>query len=65
MTAQAWATLATYVALLLALAVPLGAYIARVFTGEAHLARRLLGPLERLSYRVAGVRADEEMSWRR
>ncbi len=65
MTAQGWATMAAYVALLLVLAVPLGAYIARVFTGEAHLAQRLLGPLERLLYRVAGVRADEEMSWRR
>jgi K+-transporting ATPase ATPase A chain len=56
---------ALYLALLTALAVPLGRYMAAVYEGRARLAQRLLGPLERLLYRVAGVRPDEDMSWKR
>jgi K+-transporting ATPase ATPase A chain len=55
--------LALHLAVLLALAAPLGAYMARVYSGEASWAQRVLGPLERILYRLAGVRADEEMSW--
>jgi K+-transporting ATPase ATPase A chain len=50
-----------YLALLVALSVPLGEYMARVYRGEALLARRILGPAERLLYRLCGVQADEEM----
>jgi len=50
---------------LLALALPLGAYMARVFSGEATLAQRVLGPIERGIYRLAGVREDEDMPWHR
>ena len=50
---------------LLLLAPPLGAYMARVYTGEARLAARVFGPIERLLYRLAGVKADEEMAWPR
>lgn len=56
---------AVYFAVLVLLAVPLGRYIARVYQGDALLAARVLGPLERGIYRLAGIRADEEMSWKR
>ena len=46
-------------------AVPLGAYIARVFSGEATIAQRVFGPVERAMYKLAGVREDEEMPWQR
>ncbi|MCC6645910.1 MAG: potassium-transporting ATPase subunit KdpA [Polyangiaceae bacterium] len=65
MTAIAVAQLALFLALLLALARPLGAYLVRVHGGEARLAGRVLGPVERLIYRAAGVRADEDMPWQR
>jgi K+-transporting ATPase ATPase A chain len=65
MTASTLLLNAVYFALLVALAVPLGRYMARVFQGEARLAQRVLGPLERLLYRLSGVRADEEMGWKR
>ncbi|MEZ4407997.1 MAG: potassium-transporting ATPase subunit KdpA [Polyangiales bacterium] len=65
MSAAGWLQLALYFALLVALAAPLGAYLARVYEGEATLARRVLGPVERWLYRAAGVRADEEMRWQR
>ena len=39
--------------------------MARVYEGRAGLAQRVLGPLERLLYRVSGVRPDEDMGWKR
>jgi K+-transporting ATPase ATPase A chain len=54
-----------YLVVLIGLGVPLGAYMARVYLGEARLAERIIGPLERLFYRASGVRADEEMTWKR
>ena len=65
MTATAVGQIVLYFVVLTALALPLGAYIARVFKGESRLADRLLGPLERLLYRAAGVNPKEEMSWKR
>jgi len=50
-----------YLVGLTALAVPLGAYMGKVYAGEL----RFLAPVERFLYRLAGVRADEEMSWKR
>jgi potassium-transporting ATPase potassium-binding subunit len=49
---------------LLALAKPLGSYMARVYEGKPCGLDRVLGPLERLIYRLSGVRAGEEMDWR-
>jgi len=65
LTANAALQLGLFLALLLAASVPLGGYMARVYAGEARWAGRLLGPIERWLYRLSGVRADEEMSWRR
>jgi K+-transporting ATPase ATPase A chain len=64
-TGNAVAQCALFLLALVALGVPLGAYMARVYTGEARLAQRVLGPIERLAYKMSGVRADEEMSWKR
>jgi K+-transporting ATPase ATPase A chain len=55
--------LAVYVAVLLALAKPLGDYMARVFEHRASSAQRILGPLERLIYRMGGIDPAEEMGW--
>ncbi len=57
--------IAFYLIVLVALAVPLGHYMARVYLGEALVAQRILGPVERLFYRLAGVREDEDMPWQR
>ena len=65
MTASAVASIVLYFVVLTSLAVPLGAYIARVFRGESRIADRILGPLERLLYRIAGVDPKEEMTWQR
>jgi K+-transporting ATPase ATPase A chain len=65
MTANALLQLAIYFGALIALAKPLGSYMARVYEGETTFLHRLLGPIERLFYRAAGVKPDEEMSWKR
>src|SRR6185295_2732218 len=64
MTANALFQLCFYLVVLLALAKPLGAYMARVYQGEATFLARLLGPLERLTYRACGVRPDDGMTWK-
>jgi K+-transporting ATPase ATPase A chain len=64
MTANAALQLVLYLVVLLALAKPLGSYMARVYQGEGTLLHRVLGPVERLIYRVAGVRADSETDWK-
>lgn len=64
MTPRAWALAALYFALLAAVAVPLGRYLARVFAGENRATAKLLGPVERLIYRLAGVDPAVEHDWK-
>ncbi len=63
MTPLAIAQLAVYLGIVLALARPLGLYMARVYEGRPCGLDRPLGGLERLLYRVSGVRPDDEMHW--
>ena len=65
MTGNGLLQLTFYFAALTALAVPLGRYMAAVYEGRAVLAQRVLGPLERGLYRLAGVRPADDMSWQR
>jgi K+-transporting ATPase ATPase A chain len=44
---------------------PIGAYMARVYEGDAGPLQRVVGPLERLVYRACGVRPDDDMDWKR
>src|SRR5262245_36397995 len=64
MTANGVLQLVLYVVVLLALAKPLGAYMARVYEGRRLALDRLLGWLERLIYRLGGVNPGEEMGWK-
>jgi K+-transporting ATPase ATPase A chain len=54
-----------YFVVLTALALPLGAYMARVYSGEKTVLSGVLGPVERLLYRLSGVHADDDMDWKR
>ena len=49
--------------IILALTKPLGAFMARVFQGERTFLHPVLRPLERLIYRLSGVREDVEQRW--
>ncbi len=64
MTANGIFQLALYVVVLIALAKPLGAYMARVYQHQPFALGRALGWLERLIYRWSGVRPTEEMGWK-
>jgi K+-transporting ATPase ATPase A chain len=63
MTANGWIQILLFFALLTALARPLGGFMYRVFEGEPTLIGRLLGPIERLFYRLAGIDAKSEQHW--
>ena len=65
MTANDWVQLALYFVVLLALAIPLGRFMARVLNGERTWLTGALRPLERVLYRLAGVAEDDEMTWPR
>ena len=64
MTANGVAQLLFYLVVLVALAKPLGAFMARVYEGRPCGLDGALGWLERLIYRVAGVRPGDEMGWK-
>jgi potassium-transporting ATPase potassium-binding subunit len=64
MTFNAVVQLGLYLLLLTVGSVPLGAYLARVYQGEARLASRVFGPLERAFYRLAGIDPEHDMSWK-
>jgi K+-transporting ATPase ATPase A chain len=50
-------------AAVVACAIPLGKYMARVFSGERTFMSRVLHPVERGIYRVIGVKEDSEQTW--
>jgi K+-transporting ATPase ATPase A chain len=64
MTANGVFQFVVFFGVLLALVKPLGAYMARVYEGRPTLLHRLLGSIERLTYRTAGIHPDEEMGWK-
>jgi len=64
MTANGYLQVGVYLVVLLGLAGPMGTYMARVYEKRPTGLDRLLGPLERFIYRLAGVDAAGEMSWK-
>src|SRR5689334_16075204 len=65
MNAYAWIEVTVFLAALVALAKPLGWFMARIHQGEPCCGLdRVLGPVERLIYRVCGISQKEEMTWK-
>jgi potassium-transporting ATPase potassium-binding subunit len=64
MTANGIVQLTLYVVVLLLLAKPLGAFMARVYEGRPCGLDGALGWLERLIYKASGIRPREEMGWK-
>ncbi|HLO32994.1 MAG TPA: potassium-transporting ATPase subunit KdpA [Anaerolineales bacterium] len=64
MNLYSWLQIILYLVVLLALAKPVGNYMARVYQGERTFLDRVLGPVERLVYRLSGVKPDEDMNWK-
>jgi potassium-transporting ATPase potassium-binding subunit len=63
MSANGYLQLVFSVVVLLALAKPLGTYMARIYEGEPALLNRIGAPFERLIYRLCGIDPAEEMRW--
>ncbi len=55
MSLNGWIQVALYCAIIVLITRPLGGHMARVFNGERHFLRLLLGPVERAIYRLCGV----------
>ena len=64
MTLNGYLQLGLYVAAVLALAKPLGWYMAEVYAGKTWLQRKLAGG-ERWLYQLCGIDPEEEMTWQR
>jgi len=64
MSALSWLQIVLFLVVLLALARPLGAWMARVYQGQPCGLDRVLGPVERRLYRFCGVRPDAETGWK-
>ncbi len=64
MTTMDWIQLGLYLSILLILVKPLGGFMARVYQGERTFLDPVARPLERLVYRLGGVRPEEEMDWK-
>jgi K+-transporting ATPase ATPase A chain len=64
MTLAGWVQILLLVVVVTALTPLLGSYMARVYQGERLALSPLLGPLERLAYRVLRVSSDDEQSWK-
>ncbi|HTI94149.1 MAG TPA: potassium-transporting ATPase subunit KdpA [Puia sp.] len=47
-----------------ALAIPLGKYIGKIYLGERTWADRLFNPIDRLFYRLSGIKTEKEMNWK-
>ncbi len=65
MTFAGWAMIAMFVAILVALARPVGGWLFALYEGRATPLHRVLGPVERGFYRLAGIDPTAEQGWRR
>jgi K+-transporting ATPase ATPase A chain len=62
--AQGWLQIAIFVAIVIALVRPLGAYMARVYQGQRVFLSPVLGPVERFTYRVLRVDETVDQDWK-
>lgn len=63
MTLVGWIQIFVFCAAVVAMVVPLGAYMTRVFTGERTFISPLLHPVEIAVYRIGGVDETGEQHW--
>lgn len=64
MTTQEVIQVILFFAVLIGLSPLLGKFMAKVFKGEKHFLSPIFGWLERLTYRISGVDANQEMNWK-
>jgi len=63
MTFNGWLQIALFSVVIALLVKPLGGYMTRVFTGERTFLSPVLGPIERVFYRLSGVDERSDQNW--
>ena len=63
MSLNGWLQISLFIAVVLLLAKPMGSYLTKVFERRKTFLDPVLGPCERLLYRLTGVKAEQEMRW--
>lgn len=64
MTTNGILQITLYFITLIVMAIPLGRYMARVYSGQPVFLSRLAGPLEKWIYRFCRINAEQEMTWK-
>jgi len=63
MTLNGWLQILLFIAIIIAIAKPVGIFMTHVFNGERTFLHWALRPIERLIYRLTGVDEKREMRW--
>jgi len=63
MTLNGWLQILVFIAIIIAIAKPIGVFMTHVFNGERTFLHWGLRPVERLIYRLTGVDEKREMHW--
>jgi K+-transporting ATPase ATPase A chain len=63
MTINGWLQILVFIAIIIAIAKPVGVFMTHVFNGERTFMHPVLRPLERLIYRLTAVDEKREMHW--
>lgn len=63
MNTEIFGVVAMYILMVL-LAIPLGRYIAKVFEGQRTWLDPVLNPLDKLFFKLSGVKPEKEMNWK-
>jgi K+-transporting ATPase ATPase A chain len=64
MNIYGWLQVLLFLGVLIGLAKPLGSYMARVYQGERTFLHPLLSPVEKLIYRLGGMKSETDMNWK-
>src|SRR4030095_345023 len=63
MTTEILGVIAMYLIVVL-LAIPLGRYIGKVFSGERTWLDPVMGPIDRMFFKLGGIKPEKEMNWK-
>ena len=63
MTSNGWCQIIFFLLVILGITKPLGVFMTRVFNRDKTFLDFALRPMERLIYRLCGIREDQEMHW--
>jgi K+-transporting ATPase ATPase A chain len=63
MTLNGWLQILVFIAIIVAIAKPVGVFMTHVFNGERTFLHPVLHPVERIIYRLTGVNEQREMHW--